>query len=251
MTIITAHSGCEGTEIDSPESVEKALELGADAVEMDVRADRDGVLRISHNAVMQPEYLKKAELKNVLGRILHTDLSVNFDIKEEQALLPTLAEAESLGFDRERLIISGCTGPDTLIKDPSLTKRARFFINFEEIIKYLYVRREKNIGKEERSELMNDPWNFIRKKGIYRREEYFRDTISLYRDLGADALNLSKRLLGTAFLDALHNGDIPLSVWTVGEPELVRQCLDLNVFNITTRDVRQAIGIRRDHPHSA
>ena len=38
--MITAHSGCEGTGIDTMESIEKALEFGADAIEIDVRMDR-------------------------------------------------------------------------------------------------------------------------------------------------------------------------------------------------------------------
>lgn len=248
MTIITAHSGCEGTETDSLESVEKALEFGADAVEMDVRVDHDGVLRISHNSLPQFEYQKKLTLENVLERILPTDLAINCDLKEEEALALTLNEAERLGFDRERLIITGCTGPDALLGDSSLTGRARFFLNFEEIIKYLYVRVEKTVSKEERYELMNDPWNFIREKEIDRHEGYIHDTISLCRDLGAEGVNLTKKLLGTLFVDSLHSAGIPLSVWTVGEPEIVRQCLDLNVYNITTRDVQQAVSIRRDHP---
>ena len=40
--IITAHSGCEATEIDSLDSIDKALEYGADAIEIDVRADPSG-----------------------------------------------------------------------------------------------------------------------------------------------------------------------------------------------------------------
>ena len=47
--MITAHSGCEGTGIDTMESIEKALTFNADAVEIDIRMDPFGVLRISHD----------------------------------------------------------------------------------------------------------------------------------------------------------------------------------------------------------
>ena len=37
IPMITAHSGCEGTARDSLDSVECAIRLGADVVEMDIR----------------------------------------------------------------------------------------------------------------------------------------------------------------------------------------------------------------------
>ena len=46
IPMITAHSGCEETEIDSMESIELALEYGADAIEVDVRVDHNKELRI-------------------------------------------------------------------------------------------------------------------------------------------------------------------------------------------------------------
>ena len=54
--MITAHSGCEETEIDSMESIELALEYGADAIEVDVRVDQNKELRISQDEVSPEEY---------------------------------------------------------------------------------------------------------------------------------------------------------------------------------------------------
>ena len=98
--MITAHSGCEDTPTDSLESIDKALEFGADAIEVDVRVDQNGELRISHNSVSQEDYYEKVTLQTVLDRIRFTDLAINFDIKEQAALYKTLEEAERLGFPR-------------------------------------------------------------------------------------------------------------------------------------------------------
>ncbi|MBQ6508014.1 MAG: glycerophosphodiester phosphodiesterase [Flexilinea sp.] len=242
--MITAHSGCEETPTDSLESIDKALEFGADAIEVDVRVDQNGELRISHNAVSQEEYYKKVNLETVFGRIRFTDLAVNFDIKEQAALYKTLEEAEKLGFPRERLIFSGCTGPEQLARDPHLAERGRFFLNIEEVMKFVHLRKSPDLDIEEFSVLMNDPWAMLREKAAEIPEGWIEDTVKLYRMLHAEAANISKKILGTPLVDALIADGFPLSVWTVNEPDTVRQCLDLKVFNITTRKVRQAMELR-------
>ena len=242
--MITAHSGCEGTEIDSLESIDKALEFGAEAIEVDVRVDWEGTLRISHNAVSPVEYQKRITVQSVLDRIRFTDLAVNFDIKEQGALYKTLEEAERLGFPRERLILSGCTDPDQLIRDTRLTERARFFLNIEEVIKFVHLRKCPDADIERFSVLMNDPWTVVKERGMEIPEEWIEDTVRLYRLVRADAVNLSKKILDSPLADALRADGFPLSVWTVNEPEIVRKCLDMKVYNITTRQVRQAVELR-------
>ena len=61
--MITAHSGCEGTARDSMESVELALALGADAIEMDIRRAPDGLLYISHDRQTGSEIESKHTLE--------------------------------------------------------------------------------------------------------------------------------------------------------------------------------------------
>lgn len=242
--MITAHSGCEDTPTDSLESIDKALEYGADAIEVDVRADYNGELRISHNSVSQEEYYEKATLRTVLDRIRFTNLAVNFDIKEQAALYKTLEEAEKLGFPRERMIFSGCTGPEQLARDSRLAERGRFFMNVEEVMKFVHLRKCPDLDIDEFSVLMNDPWAVIKDRGWEIPEAWIEDTIRLYRQLHAEAANISKKILGTPLVDALIADGFQLSVWTVNEPETVRQCLDLKVFNITTRKVKQAMDLR-------
>ena len=79
---ITAHSGCENTPQDSMASVEKALLLGTDIVEMDVRKAPDGVLRISHDRLDQAGYADKLTLEAVISRIL----DLVFELRVERTL---------------------------------------------------------------------------------------------------------------------------------------------------------------------
>ena len=241
---ITAHSGCEETPIDSLESIDKALELGADAIEVDVRADPEGTLRISHNAVSQEEYYEKVTLRTVLDRIRFTGLAINFDIKEQAALYKTLEEAEKLGFPRERLIFSGCTGPEQLARDKRLTERGRFFMNIEEVMKFVHLRKCPDADIGNFTVLMNDPWSVVKERGWEIPEDWIEDTVRLYKMVHAEAANISKKILDTPLAAALIADGFPLSVWTVNEPDIFLRCLELKVPYVTTRKVRQAMELR-------
>ena len=100
-TMITAHSGCEGTEIDSLESVEKAIELGADVVEVDVRVGRWGTPRISHNELTILNNNQKIALADVLKKVVDTSLKVNFDIKEPEAVIKVFEVAKRFNMPPE------------------------------------------------------------------------------------------------------------------------------------------------------
>lgn len=258
--MITAHSGCEGTGIDTMDSIEKALLFGADAVEIDIRMDPFGDLRISHDPLSLKDYLQKNPLEDVFDRVLPTSALINFDLKEEAALYKTINAAHDFGFPTERLIFSGCTTPGQLINDPELAHNANFFLNLEEVLKYVYAHRKEEFNKEVFAMLMEDPYIiFINEGGLIpdiylseavkiRQKIYAisrtllekinEDTVRIYQETQAAAANLPRFLLWTSVVEKLKAGNIRLSVWTVNEPELIRRCLDIGVFNITTRKIR-------------
>lgn len=258
--MITAHSGCEGTGIDTMDSIEKALLFGADAVEIDIRMDPFGDLRISHDPLSLEDYLRKNPLADVFDRILPTSVLINFDLKEEAALYKTIDAAHDFGFPTERLIFSGCTTPEQLINDPELSHKANFFLNLEEVLKYVYAHRKEEFSREAFAMVMEDPYIIFIDEGgpipdVYLSEavklrqkiyaisrtlveKIHEDTVRIYQETQAAAANLPRFLLWTSVVGKLKAGNIPLSVWTVNEPELVRRCMDIGVFNITTRKVQ-------------
>ena len=258
--MITAHSGCEGTGIDTMDSIEKALIFGADAVEIDIRMDPLGDLRISHDPLSLEDYLQKNPLENVFQRILPTSILLNFDLKEEAALYKTIKAAHDFGFPTERLIFSGCTTPVQLTNDPELTQKAIFFLNLEEVLKYVYAHRKEEFSREVFTMLMEDPYIifidegspipdvYLSEAGRIRQKIYaisrtlmekiYEDTVRIYQESQAAAANLPKFLLRTSVVEKLKAGNIPLSIWTVNEPDLLQRCLDIGVFNITTRKIQ-------------
>ena len=244
IPMITAHSGCEETEIDSMESIELALEYGADAIEVDVRVDPGKELRISHDEVSPEEYRQKLTLRDVLEKISRSDMILNCDIKEQRALYRTLDEAEKFGFPAERLIMSGCTGAEQLARDQSLAKRARFFLNVEEVLKIVLIHRAADFDLKDFILLMNDPWKLLREKAADLADTWIDDTVRCYQMIPCSAVNMPKIMLNTPIAAAMRDAGIPLSVWTVNEPELIQVCLKEDVFNITTRYVRKVLRIR-------
>ncbi len=246
MPMITAHSGCEGTGIDSLDSVEKALEYGADAIEIDVRVDPSGTARISHNAVSAEEYAGKVPLRAVLERVRGTSLAVNFDIKEQRALYKTIEEAYSLGFSRERLIFSGCTSPEQMARDDYLAEHGRFFLNVEEILKFVYYHRNSDLNADRFRKLMSDPWSVIGEAGPDVPDEIAAEAVLLSGRLNIDAVNLPKTMVGTPLFRSLKACGIPVSVWTVDDPVQAQGCLEEDVFNITTRKVKMVLKVRED-----
>lgn len=267
--MITAHSGCEGTGIDTMDSIEKALAYCADAVEIDIRIDPLGELRISHNPLSLEDYFKKNPLADVFDLVRPTSLLINFDIKERAALYKTLDAAQAFGFPTERLIFTGCTNPKQLLDDQDLSKRASFFLNLEEILKYIYQQRREEFNKELFSALIKDPYiiwideeNAIPNiflvestkipEKLYAvsksiRGKVIEDTLRILQDTGAAAVNMQKFLLWTQIDEMLQSGNVPLSVWTVDDTKTMHHCLEENVYNITTHFIQSAQRIRSEY----
>lgn len=235
--MITAHSGCEGTERDSLESIEKALQYNADAIEIDVRRAQDGVLRLSHNLLSEDEYKSKALVADAFDRIKNTDLLVNCDIKEPAALYYTLDLAASFGLTRERLIITGCTSAEQLVRDPHLVDKAQVFANIEQLLKYDYFMSHIFSGVHDFLQNLDEPVGKV-KYEFQMNDETIQKVIDYCKLLHVQGLNLPYQVLDDHFAEVMNEEHVPFSVWTVNDKVLAGHLLLLNAFNITTRAVK-------------
>lgn len=247
MPMITAHSGCENTPADSMDSLRLAAELGAGAAEVDVRADQDGVLRLSHDRKeTQAEYARCVPLEQAVSFAAEWALSLNFDIKEPWVLRDALALAKRHGIPRERLWVSGGITPEQLARDPALTASARFYLNIEEIFKYLFLQERGQEALADFAGLMTDPWRYTAgwMENLPARAEAVK---RIWRASGAEGLNLPYWHVNAAALAAFAG--VPLSIWTVDSEADARRLLRApvrNIVNLTTRRVLQAQRIRRE-----
>lgn len=250
--LITAHSGCEDTARDSMASIERALALGADAIEVDVRVDSNGDLRISHNEVTQAEYNNKPLFTDILEMIRDTELQLNCDVKEPAALYLLLAEAKRYGFGRDRLILTGCVSPEQLIRDEFILKRARVIMNIEEVVKLIFIYHSDEFSLDMFYDLFNHPQDYL--KGLFENgviDEYEEDAVSILKACKVDGCNMPWAMLYMPIVQALKDARIPISVWTVDDADVAADCVTTGVWNITTRRVKQAMDVRQGEESKA
>lgn len=243
-TNITAHSGCEGTEVDSLQSIRHALSLGANALEIDVRLAQNGELRLSHNFCTPEEYEKKPLVREAFEMIKDSKIMINCDIKEQKALYPLIAMAESFGLNKERLIITGCTALEQFMRDPSLKDRAMAFINMEEMLKTFYIERFSPLGVEAMTKLMNYGWGPYREHPELIDDSLIAEMIEYIKGLGLAGLNTTYLLADDRLLSALKQADVALSVWTVNDPQIAKRFFDAGVWNVTTREPAALMAVR-------
>lgn len=224
-TMITAHSGCEGTSENSLESVQAGIRAGADCVEVDVRLDASGNLWLTHNEVER--FTGLVSLKEAMAAARDAGVGINCDLKEEKALYPVLDLADREGLDRHLLILSGSVDIPLVRRDPSISRRAQIYANSEVIARYL----SPDIGDDRAAHTA-----FL--------TEQAADTAQLLRDIGAAALNAPHWFTTDSMIAAMKAWGIALSLWTVNDEEHLRRLLSAGVMNITTRTPATALQLR-------
>lgn len=242
--MITAHSGCENTEWGSLESIEKAIALNADAIEIDVRRAPDGVLRLTHNALSEEEYSAKVRIEEAFALIKDTNLLVNCDLKEPSTLYYVIDKSKEYGLNKDRLILTGCTSAEQLVRDPHLNDFAQIFVNLEQILKYDYFQEHKFNSVAEFLENLDEPVGRV--KYEFNMDEYADRVISYCKLLGVAGLNLPYQVLTEPFANKLNEVGILFSAWTVNDKDLAYHLLEMNPANITTRSVNDLLITRAE-----
>lgn len=214
QTLITAHSGCEGTPDNSLEYIRFALGCGADALEVDVRFREDG-LYISHDSTGAA----CPSLKEVFALARESGMKLNCDLKEPGLEERVLELARSCGL-AERLCFSGDVSPEAL-KNPAVRERTLW--NVENAVPFYWER-----------------WQ----AGIPFTEEDARQAARVCREHGVRAVNVHYRFCTPAYMAAFRESGVGVSAWTVDSEEEVRRLLEAGAFNITSRRPRMALALR-------
>ena len=104
-TVITAHSGCEGTPDNSREHILAAIESGSEMIEVDVRMAEDGTLYLSHDV---PEDISVRPLLRDLFELVapQENLEMNLDVKTKGLIEPVMALAAEFGLAK-RIVFTG------------------------------------------------------------------------------------------------------------------------------------------------
>ena len=213
--MLTAHSGCDHTGMNSMEFLEYAAGMPVDALEIDIRRMRDGTLALAHDPA---EDGSPVTLEAAFRFLSAHDVRINCDLKQPGLGDDVLACAARCGVDEGRIIFTGVM-TDCVRRHPG----ARAFVNAEELMPGF---DGQPVTPERTEEL-------IRRCG----EE------------GYKVVNLDYRICDARFMEACAKAGIGLSLWTVDDPELVRAFRDAGAANVTTRRVAEAcrlLSLRRE-----
>jgi len=221
-TMLTAHSGCNGTPDNSLAFLAYALALPVDALEVDVRRLPDGTLVLAHDEEVE-DAPRLADAMTLLARV--PGMRINCDMKMPGLEQPVWALAQAHGVS-DRLVYSGMVSAAAMAADPSMRHAVMWFYNLELRFPRIEETLQACVSDNRPVEALAD------------------EMLRTLHAAGATCLNLNWRLRETPLWQALQDKGIPLSVWTPDNPDLIRQLLDEGVRNITTRNARCAAEIR-------
>ena len=208
-TIITAHSGCEGTAPNSMDHIRTGLTCGAEMLEIDVRQTEDGLLYLSHDDPQDgPEScVRFGDFLDVLKE--SPSVRVNCDMKQDGHAAAVMEEAVRRAVAAQ-IVFTGS------------------------------VMSEEPVIRAAGGEFWYSIWD---------REDFERAVdflLELPATAGSRVLNLPYRFVtadNKARLDLLGIG---FSCWTADSEEEIARLLTLGVYNITTRKPRLALKLREE-----
>ena len=198
---ITAHAGAYNTPDNTMESVQTALALRTDLIEIDVRCRPNGTLAIGHDALQADE--EGTELWQVLEAVARTQVNINLDIKQMEAL-PELYK---------------------LLRKYKLTKR----VYMTGVPDAAWERAQKECP---RIPYFTDLAPDTLRLGD---TEYCRWMLERLKLTGSMGINCHYGNANATLARLLHENGMLLSVWTVNEPRDIARMLSIGPDNITTR----------------
>ncbi len=202
---ICAHTGAFDTEDNSIESIEAAINGGADALEVDVRQRPDGTVVMGHDIITTNS--GGVELETAFDIIEKSDIHVNLDIKDIKALdaLYELIKAHKL---EKRVFLTGIE-----------TYQAKAAAEKCPDIEY-YV-------------------NYIPNRIKIFSEDYQEKILGMLEETGAVGINCNHTYASRTLSEVLHKNGYKLSVWTVDKQFQMKRALVNKPDNITTRKVKE------------
>lgn len=242
-TRVVAHrgfAGVPGPVENSLAAFERAIAAGADAIELDVRRTRDGVLVVHHD----PELADGR-------RIADLDAHQLPPLADGQAI-PTLQQALQLTRARDARVVvelkeRGYEPQAVAQLQAALPTRQFEVISFDTGT----VRAVEGIDPRIRTGILAPRIpEWLRETALFPAATWVLDRLGLQPPLaravraGADYVSVDWRQASPTFIAAARERGIPLDVWTVDEPLQMRRLLDAGVQGIVTDHTDVAVALR-------
>lgn len=220
MIMIKAHAGCEGTTDTSMASLIKAVETGADIVEVDIHRAKDGVFVVGHNDTigklmiaentcqqLKEEYPETITLAEVLDYLADKKILLNIDYKVFDCYKEIADVIAECGFPFEQVILTGAATGDNMVNMRNWYPGSPVYFSAPEDIR------------------MMTP---------YLYETFIDKCLSEAKADGCADININYICCSREFVARCHREGIAVHVWTVDEPEDILRMKEYGVDSITT-----------------
>lgn len=198
----TAHTGCCGTEDNSLEAIKAGVQNGANIVEFDLYFNNENVAVLSHDKPIGNEVTLDEAFKLISS---YDGVMVNVDVKicdDNLHVVYDLAEKYNI---TDRIFFTGI-----FLEDVETVKKecptVPYYLNYE-------------VLKENK-----------------QTTEYLNDLVKIVKDSGAVGINFNKDSATKELVDAFHDNNLLVSIWTVNEIKDMYKILYFAPDNVTTRN---------------
>lgn len=216
MISVTGHRGCAGIEPENTlRGFKRALCLGVDSIEFDVRATRDVALVVIHDETVDRTTDGKGYVRDyTLSEIRKLDAG-------DGEKVPTLQEAIDLLKNEKAMMVIEIKEPETL--DDIMSVIRRNMIEKKVILASFWhdaIKRAKEIAPQIKAGCI------IKGRPI--------DTIAVVKACDADMLFMNYAYTDSKLVDECKRNNVSLNVWPVDEIHDIKRMIKLNVDAITS-----------------
>jgi len=214
-------------------SFRKAIELGADAVEMDLQATRDGVVVIIHDDTVDRTTDGHGRVTDLgLAEIKRLDAGVKFGPAFRGERIPTLREVIDLvktsGKDRFRLNLEIKFAEGREGQPADLEERILQVLRETDFLGRVTVQSFHHPSPAKMKTLAPSiPTGLL----VGQRRQP-NDPVAAVRQYHADYYAPHYSLVTAELLGALHRAGIPVVTWTVNDPADMRRLIEMGVGTV-------------------
>ena len=223
-TRIIAHRGFSAV---APEntviSIEKAIDLGADMVEFDVTVSADGHVVVIHDETLNRTTNGQGSVSShTLEELRRLDAGSWFATEFSGEKIPTLDEM--LDTTSGRILANIEIKPEAVENDVS-AKVARLVID-KGLVDQVVVSSFSPQALAQMHEIAPE----IRTASLYKKKIHRgMDPLEITSEVGASAFNINHRYLNSKMRKSCRENKIPVAVYTVNDPRLMRKLIDKGV----------------------
>lgn len=207
---VTAHSGCNGTKDNTIESINEAINSGADIIEMDILDDENGTVLMTHDYESGKEYPRFEDALRFVKE--HSDtVKINVDLKRSHVSFAADEIIRSLGM-ADRCFFTGVYEQDA--QAIAATVSIPYYINVTPSVTDIF------------------------------NEQYWISVSSKINMLGGVGINCNFRLISKKGVEICKKNSLLVSVFTPDSNIELDYALTLSPDNITTRNPQYIISRR-------